>query len=92
MRTVGIAGWVVIVAAFLVWQGLALVKECRRVLVPDGVLRLATPDLALCLTTKGIGITSRVTLNLFDSCLQNFFWNFDNHGLKLLQLRFYPKG
>jgi hypothetical protein len=25
MRTVGIAGWVVIVAAFLVWQGLALV-------------------------------------------------------------------
>ncbi len=28
------------------WQGLALVKECRRVLVPDGVLRLATPDLA----------------------------------------------
>ena len=28
------------------WQGLALVKECRRVLTPDGVLRLATPDLA----------------------------------------------
>ena len=28
------------------WQGLALVKECRRVLVPGGVLRLATPDLA----------------------------------------------
>src|SRR5438445_6257898 len=25
MRTVGIAGWVVIVGAFLVWQGLALV-------------------------------------------------------------------
>ena len=25
MRTVGITGWVVIVAAFLVWQGLALV-------------------------------------------------------------------
>jgi hypothetical protein len=28
------------------WQGLALVKECRRVLIPEGVLRLATPDLA----------------------------------------------
>jgi predicted SAM-dependent methyltransferase len=28
------------------WQGLALVRECRRVLMPDGVLRLATPDLA----------------------------------------------
>jgi predicted SAM-dependent methyltransferase len=28
------------------WQGLALVRECRRVLLPEGVLRLATPDLA----------------------------------------------
>jgi SAM-dependent methyltransferase len=28
------------------WQGLALVRECRRVLMPEGVLRLATPDLA----------------------------------------------
>jgi len=30
------------------------------------------------------------TVGLFASCLQNFFWNFDNNGLKLLQLRFYP--
>ena len=30
------------------------------------------------------------TVALFDSCLQNYFWNYDNHGLKLLQLRFYP--
>jgi predicted SAM-dependent methyltransferase len=29
------------------WQGLAFVRECRRVLRPGGVLRLATPDLAL---------------------------------------------
>jgi predicted SAM-dependent methyltransferase len=28
------------------WQGLALVRECFRVLEPRGVLRLATPDLA----------------------------------------------
>ena len=35
------------------------------------------------------GCTS-TTVDLFASCLQNFFWNFDNHGLKLLQLRFYP--
>ena len=27
---------------------------------------------------------------LFDSCLQDYFWNYDNHGLKVLQLRFYP--
>jgi hypothetical protein len=30
------------------------------------------------------------TVGLFAPCLQNFFWNYDNHGLKLLQLRFYP--
>ena len=30
------------------------------------------------------------TVNLFDTCLQNYFWNYDNNGLKLLQLRFYP--
>ena len=26
---------------------------------------------------------------LFSSTLQNYFWNYDNNGLKLLQLRFY---
>jgi len=35
------------------------------------------------------GCTS-TTVALFDPCLQNFFWNYDNNGLKLLQLRFYP--
>jgi hypothetical protein len=32
------------------------------------------------------------TVNLFDSCLQGFFWQYDNNGLKLLQVRFYPQG
>jgi hypothetical protein len=27
--------------------------------------------------------------SLFDPILQNYFWNYDNNGLKLLQLRFY---
>ena len=48
---------------------------------------LANPTLAACL---GVTATQQVTLPLFDACLENFFWNFDNHGLKLLQLRFYP--
>lgn len=30
------------------------------------------------------------TVNLFDSCLAGYFWQYDNNGLKLLQLRFYP--
>jgi hypothetical protein len=28
--------------------------------------------------------------NLFNSALQDYFWQYDNNGLKLLQLRFYP--
>ncbi len=29
------------------------------------------------------------TVSLFDPCLQGFFWDYDNNGLKLLQVRFY---
>ncbi len=27
--------------------------------------------------------------SLFDEALQDYFWNYDNNGLKLAQLRFY---
>ena len=45
------------------------------------------PQLGACL---GIGTTTQ-TLNvfLFDNCFENYFWNYDNNGLKLLELRFY---
>jgi len=46
----------------------------------------ATPGLASCLGVSG---TQSVTLSLFNGCLQNYFWNYDNNGLKLMQLRFY---
>ncbi len=29
------------------------------------------------------------TVSLFDPCLQDFLWQYDNNGLKLLQIRFY---
>ena len=45
--------------------------------------------LAACL---GITTTTQTSLPLFNSCLQNYFWNYDNQGLHLLQLRFYPSG
>ncbi len=47
----------------------------------------ANATLATCL-----GVTTKTTLavSLFNTCLQNYFWNYDNNGLKLLQLRFYP--
>ena len=47
----------------------------------------ANAALATCL---GVTTTTDVTLSLFNGCLQSFFWNYDNQGLKLLQLRFYP--
>ena len=46
----------------------------------------ANTALATCL---GVTATTDVTLSLFNGCLQNYFWNYDNQGLKLLQLRFY---
>jgi len=30
------------------------------------------------------------TVQLFDSALYSYFWNYDNHGLRLAQIRFYP--
>ncbi len=36
---------------------------------------------------NGDGVLERVPL--FDSRLQNYYWNYDNRGLKLAQLRFY---
>ena len=51
----------------------------------DGV---TNPQLASCL---GISTTTSTTLDvfLFDRCFENYFWNYDNNGLKLLELRFY---
>jgi hypothetical protein len=34
--------------------------------------------------------TTEGTVSLFDPELQDFFWNFNNDGLRLAQLRFYP--
>ena len=30
------------------------------------------------------------TVSLFATCLQDFLWQYDNNGLRLLQVRFYP--
>jgi len=48
--------------------------------------------LSITLNTTQMGLTQclTATVALFDPCLQNYFWNYDNQGLHLLQLRFYP--
>jgi hypothetical protein len=30
-----------------------------------------------------------IRVNLFDPCLEGYFWKYDNNGLRLLQIRFY---
>jgi hypothetical protein len=42
-----------------------------------------TDELTTIETTEG-------TVSLFDPALQDFFWNYNNQGLRLAQLRFYP--
>jgi hypothetical protein len=36
------------------------------------------------------GVVTCETISLFDPDLQDFFWQYSNNGLRLLQLRFYP--
>jgi hypothetical protein len=36
------------------------------------------------------GVLTCETVSLFDPALQDFFWQYSNNGLRLLQLRFYP--
>ena len=45
--------------------------------------------------TDGDGITDLtqlVRVPLFNDIIENEYWEYDNHGLKLLQVRFYPVG
>lgn len=32
----------------------------------------------------------RTSISLFDPCVYGYLWNYDNNGLKVLQVRFYP--
>jgi hypothetical protein len=78
-------------------NGITLSKQTafKAIDVTDNLLRMtitvdgvANPQLATCI---GISTTTTTTLNvyLFDNCFENYFWNYDNNGLKNLELRFY---
>jgi hypothetical protein len=50
------------------------------------------PDLAACIDPDGDatdGLPDQYNVYLFDRCFENYFWNYDNNGLKNLELRFY---
>ncbi len=53
------------------------------------------PDLAACIDPDGDssdGEADEYDVYLFDNCFENYFWNYDNNGLKKLELRFYAAG
>lgn len=50
------------------------------------------PQLAACIDPDGDstdGLPDSYDVHLFDRCFENYFWNYDNNGLKVLELRFY---
>jgi hypothetical protein len=55
----------------------------------DVTTTLTTIDLDSSLTDV-ITACGATTVSLFDPCLEGYFWAYDNNGLKVLQLRFYP--
>ncbi len=57
--------------------------------VTDALTTIILDPIANAAAVTACGST---TVSLFDPCLQGFFWQYDNNGLKLLQGRFYPQG
>jgi hypothetical protein len=51
---------------------------------------LTTIELDPVLDVAAVDACGGTTVGLFDPCLEGYFWAYDNRGLKLLQLRFYP--
>lgn len=52
------------------------------------------PELAACIEGGATadatdGLPDTYDVFLFDRCFQDYFWNYDNNGLKLMELRFY---
>jgi hypothetical protein len=51
---------------------------------------LTTINLDPVLNAAVVTACGGTTVSLFDSCLEGYFWQYDNNGLKVLQIRFYP--
>lgn len=64
------------------------------VLIRDGSnqkFRNVTAELTtVCMDTTGDGACD-VRVPIFDTALQDYYWDYDNTGLRIAQLRFYPR-
>jgi hypothetical protein len=55
----------------------------------DVTTSLTTIQLDPVLHADAVTACGGTTVSLFDPCLEGYFWQYDNNGLKLLQVRFY---
>jgi hypothetical protein len=73
----------------------ALVCSTDNTLLTRGKGKSGFFDVTKSLTTVNAcfdvaGVLTCETISLFDPALQDYFWQYSNQGLRLLQLRFYP--
>ncbi len=73
----------------------ALVCSTGSALFTRGKGKSGFYDVTTSLTTVNAcfdvaGVLTCETVSLFDPVLQDYFWQYSNNGLRLLQLRFYP--
>jgi hypothetical protein len=73
----------------------ALVCSTDNTLLTRGKGKSSFFDVTKSLTTVDAcfdvnGVLTCSTISLFDPALQDYFWQYSNQGLRLLQLRFYP--
>jgi hypothetical protein len=66
-------------------ENVVLVREKGKSSFTNVTKQLTT----LCLDTDGNTVCD-TRLGIFDSSLEGYFWDYDNNGLHLAQLRFYP--
>jgi hypothetical protein len=66
-------------------ENVSLTRNKGKAVFSDKTLELTT----IYADITDDGVYNPVRYNLFDNALYNYFWNYDNNGLKLLQLRFY---
>lgn len=55
----------------------------------DVTSALTTIELDPVLHADAVTACGGTTVNLFDPCLEGYFWQYDNNGLRVLQVRFY---
>jgi hypothetical protein len=67
-------------------------QELTTIVIDDDVTADydETTAYTACGGTDTDGDDAPIRVDLFDACLENYFWSYDNNGLRILQVRFYP--